>query len=401
MLTALAIIWFFLPERYAVNVPLGLLGPHNWPSVDDPLEKRLHLPDGFTIRLYASELRDARALKLTRTGDLLVSLPRSGTIVLLETDRDNDGYPDSRHQLVSGLNRPHGIDLHDGWLYVAETNAIRRVRFDQQSRVIHGDVETIVTGIPAGGNHWTRSLRFGPDGWMYLSVGSSCNACIETNPWRAAILRFRPDGNDGEIHATGLRNMVGFDWKPDTGELYGVDIGRDFLGNDFPPDELNHIERGSFHGWPYTNGNRVADPDLGHGRQTEIDKSVRPSHEFPAHSTPLSIHFLRSEAFPNGYKDAALVTLHGSWNRTEKQGYEVVSLHFGKDGTISERKFISGFEVEGKVIGRPVDIAESADGTLFISDDFSGSIYAITPENSLTALHLGQKKHQTPSKIQH
>ncbi|MCS5565931.1 MAG: PQQ-dependent sugar dehydrogenase [Methylococcales bacterium] len=386
-LAALGIIWFFLPERYAVNVPLGLLGPRNWPSVDNPLEKRLHVPDGFTIRLYASKLRDARALKLTQTGDLLVSLPRSGTIVLLETDRDNDGYSDGRDQLVTGLNRPHGVDLHDGWLYVAETNAIRRVRFDQQSRMIHGDVETVVTGIPAGGNHWTRSLRFGPDGWMYLSVGSSCNACIETNPWRATILRFRPDGSDGEIYATGLRNTVGFDWKPNTGELYGVDIGRDFLGDDLPPDELNRIERGSFHGWPYVNGNRVADPDLGNSRQTETDKSIRPSHEFRAHSTPLNIHFLQSKTFPNGYKDAALVTLHGSWNRTEKQGYEVVSLHFGKDGTISERKFISGFEIEGNVIGRPVDIAESADGTLFISDDFSGSIYAITHGNGVTELY--------------
>jgi hypothetical protein len=191
------------------------------------------------------------------------------------------------------------------------------------------------------------------------------------------MLRFRTDGSEGEVYATGLRNSVGFDWQPGTGDLYATDNGRDLLGDDFPPCELNRVERGGFYGWPIANDNRVADPDLGAGNEERVEHSIPPAHPFRAHNAPLGIVFLRHPSHGSTWRGAALVALHGSWNRTVKDGYKVVSLHWGKDGSIEERDFAVGFEVEGDVIGRPVDVAEASDGTIYISDDYAGAIYRV------------------------
>jgi glucose/arabinose dehydrogenase len=341
------------------------------------LGERLRLADGFRIGVYASGLGNARALKITSAGDLLVSLPSSGRVMLLERDGDGDGQADGRRELLTGLNRPHGMDIYDGWLYVAETSAIGRVRFNAEQRRITGEIERVVTGLPGGGNHWVRSVRFGPDGWMYVSVGSSCNVCEEGDKRRAALLRFRPDGSGAEIYASGLRNTTAYAWQPGSGALFGGDIGRDFLGDDLPPEELNLIERGKFYGWPYANGERVADPDFGARNPARVLDSVGPRHTFPAHSTPLGLIFLRGERLPADYRGAALVALHGSWNRSKKIGYEVVSLHFTAGG-IAERKFLTGFLRDENVVGRPVDLAEGPDGAIYLSDDYAGSIYRIT-----------------------
>ena len=235
--------------------------------------------------------------------------------------------------------------------------------------------ERVVDGLPSGGNHWSRTVRFGPDGWMYVSVGSSCNVCVESDERRAAMLRFRPDGSDPQIFATGLRNSVGFDWRPGTDDLYATDNGRDLLGDDFPPCELNLVRSGGFYGWPVANGDRVPDPDLGKGQEERIAKSIPPAHAFGAHVAPLGIVFLRHPSLPREWRGAALVAQHGSWNRTHKSGYKVVSLHWGENGAIAERDFLVGFEQNENVIGRPVDVAEGADGTIYVSDDYASSIY--------------------------
>jgi glucose/arabinose dehydrogenase len=333
------------------------------------------MPEGFSVSVYAQGIKNARLLRFTPTGDLLVSQPRRGSVTLLERDADGDGRPDGVRELLSDLNRPHGLDLHGEWLYVAETDAVGRIRFDPATRSVSGAFERVITGLPAGGNHWTRTLRFGPDGWMYVSVGSSCNACIEKDERRATLLRFQPDGSQPEIFARGLRNAVGFDWRPSTGELFGTDNGRDMLGDDLPPCELNRIERGGLYGWPYAYGNKVPDPDLGAGHPDEVRESLAPAHAFGAHTAPLGITFLRGGHWPPAYRGAALVALHGSWNRSEKQGYEVVSLHWGGRGTVTERKFLTGLEIDDDVIGRPVDVAEGPDGAVYISDDYTGRIY--------------------------
>ncbi|MGH8509437.1 MAG: PQQ-dependent sugar dehydrogenase [Gammaproteobacteria bacterium] len=374
---AAILLWLLWPERFTVNMPSAIGRWFRSAPTTDSLRNRIRLPDGFAIAIYASGLTDARMLRFTAAGDLLVSLPRSGRIVLLERDSDADGRPDGRRDLLTGLDRPHGLDLHEGWLYVAETHALGRVRFDEKDRSVSGGFERLAD-LPADGQHWTRSVRLGPDGWLYVSVGSSCNACREADPRRAALLRFRPDGTAGGIYATGLRNTVGFDWRPIKNELYGADNGRDLLGDDFPPCELNRIEHGKFYGWPYANGDKAPDPGLGAGNEDKVRASVSPVHNFGAHTAPLGLSFIHGNSLPPGYQGVALAALHGSWNRTEKAGYEVVSLHFDATGKITERKFATGFEQDEEVIGRPVDVAEGPDGAIYISDDYGGNIYRVT-----------------------
>jgi glucose/arabinose dehydrogenase len=361
---------------------------------------RLRGPAGTGVFVFADGLENARFLRFTPGGDLLVSLPRSGQVVRLEPDRNGDGRSDGRAEVLSGLNRPHGLDLHEGWLYVAETDAVGRIRFDPFTGATSGVFERVVTGLPGGGNHWTRTLRFSPDGWMYVSIGSSCNVCLERDPRRATMMRYRPDGSGGEIFASGLRNSVGFDWRPADGQLYATDNGRDLLGDDFPPCELNLLTRGGFYGWPFANGNRVPDPDFGKGQEARIAASVPPVHGFRAHNAPLGMTFLRAEGGPAAYRGTALVALHGSWNRTRKDGYKVVSLHWGADGTIAERDFLTGFlgSSDDDVIGRPVDVAEAPDGSVYVSDDLAGAVYrvawggggdAVVPPTGATAGPLG------------
>lgn len=366
------------PERFAVNGPMGqiLWGRQIDAPAEEDLGQVLRVPSGFQIELFATEIPNPRMLRLAPSGDLLVSLPRDGAVGLLEADRDGDGRSDGRRLLLTGLLRPHGIDFHGEWLYVAETDAIGRIRFDPASGRVEGSYERVVTTLPGGGNHWSRTLRFGPDGWMYVSVGSSCNVCEERDPRRAAVVRYRPDGSGEEIFATGLRNAVGIDWRPADGGMYVTDNGRDLLGDEFPPCELNRVEAGAFYGWPYANGDRIPDPDLGEGHDAEVSASRPPAFEFPAHNAPLGITFLGDRA-PEGLQGAALVALHGSWNRSRKDGYKVVSLHWREDGSIVSRDFLVGFERDERVIGRPVDVAIDEGGAIYVSDDYASAIYRI------------------------
>jgi glucose/arabinose dehydrogenase/cytochrome c551/c552 len=370
-----------LPDRFVVNAPVRhlIFGQGREAPPEAVVGERLVAPAGARLTRFATGVPNARFLRFTASGDLLVSQPREdGRVTLLRRDRDGDGRSDGREVVISGLNRPHGMDLHDGWLYVAETDAVGRVRFDPASGKASGAFERVVRGLPAGGNHWTRTIRFGPDGLLYVSIGSSCNVCVEGDPRRAAIVRYRPDGGGEEVFATGLRNAVGFDWRPADGQLYATDNGRDLLGDDFPPCELNRVEKGGFYGWPYASGDRVPDPDFGKGREALIAASIPPVHGFRAHNAPLGIAFLRSGRAPAAYRGAAIVALHGSWNRTRKDGYEAVSLHWGADGRIEERDFLTGFlGPDEAVIGRPVDVAEGPDGAVYVSDDYAGTVYRV------------------------
>lgn len=354
-------------------------------GIDAPSQRQVdHLvaAEGFQTSLFADNIPQARILKITPTGDLLVSSPSKGTVFLLQ-DNDGDGHAEVSTALISNLNRPHGIDLYnDGkhdWLYIAETDAVGRIDVDWESGKVFGEYHKLINDLPSGKGHWTRSIRFGSDGWLYLSIGSSCNVCAEKDPRRATIMRFQPDGSQGHIYASGLRNSVGFDWAPWDNNLYATDNGRDLLGDDFPPCELNLIEPDGFYGWPYINGFGILDPDFGQGKDTLLDQSLSPSFGFRAHNAPLGIHFLRHPNRPAHYKKSALVALHGSWNRSTPDGYKVISLHWGEDGTITSKDFLSRFLRNDKqIIGRPVDIEEGPDGSIYISDDYAGVIYRVT-----------------------
>ena len=325
-------------------------------------ERRLHLPVGFHIAIFA-QIPGVRFGTGAPDGRLVVSQMREGRVLAL----DSDGHATP---LASGLRLPHGVAYHNGVLYVAET--ARVVRAPRP-----GEVLTVVPVLPSGGGHFTRTLGFGPDQWMYVSVGSSCNACIEQDPRRAAILRFNPDGSHGEIFATGLRNTVGFAWDPGTGALWAVVNGRDWLGDDLPPDILVKVVRGGFYGWPYCYGNRILDPEL--GRPDRCRQMLLPALEMQAHSAPLGMTFSRGTSFPSRYQGGAFVAFHGSWNRSVPTGYKLVYVPFANGAPAGPAEdFATGWlQSDGTAWGRPVDPIVGSDGRVYLTDDLSGAIYRI------------------------
>jgi glucose/arabinose dehydrogenase len=371
-------VWAFWPANLAVKGPIldFMMGRQVEAPNQQTLQSRFKLPDGFHIGVFASDVTNVRTIRTTSTGDILAASMRPGDIILLHRDEDGDGASDGRTVLASGLNSPHGIALYKGYLYIAENERIVRAWFDADTRTL-GTLETVFEGLPEGGNHRTRAIGFGPDGMLYVTVGSSCNVCIEEQPYRASMLVMNPDGTDARTYATGLRNSVGFDWQPETGALYATDNGRDLLGDDTPHCELNLIEDGADYGWPYAYDDRQLDPDFGPGNKDKVQASKALVHGFGAHRAPLGIRFFTGLNVPKGYQGVALAALHGSWNRSTLAGYKVVSLHFAAGGSVEQRDFLTGFELDEDVIGRPVEMAFGLDGAIYISDDYAGVVYKI------------------------
>ena len=393
-------LWAFWPDTLVVKGPTldFLLGRQVETPSDDLLETRFSVPDGFKLGVFAADVPNARTMAFTEKGDMLVASHRTGQVFLLHGDADGDGVSDGRQVLLTERNVPYGLVLHDGVLYLAESDRITRFPFDTAARTI-GSGTVIYDGMPAGGNHATRTLGLGPDGMLYVTIGSSCNVCIEDHPHRAAMLRMNLDGSDARIFATGLRNTVGFDWQPGTNKLFGTDNGRDLLGDDTPHCELNNIIGGADYGWPYAYDNRVADPDYGPGNEDKVATSMPMAHGFGAHRAPLGIKFITGGGLPLQYDGAALVALHGSWNRSTLAGYKVVSLHFGKDGSIAERDFLTGFEVDEDVIGRPAEITQGPDGAIYISDDYSGTIFKVLYGDGAVGGALAQDTEPRPDPL--
>tara|TARA_R110001599_G_scaffold5987_1_gene29595 strand:- start:3970 stop:5490 length:1521 start_codon:yes stop_codon:yes gene_type:complete len=381
-------------SKLLVNMVFGYGDTLNASAV----KQQLKVADGFQVSLYAKDLGKIRFLKVTDAGDLLVSRPNTGDVLLLEQDRNSDGVPDGQRILLAGLTRPHGLDIADGWLYVAESDGLGKIPFNSATGTVTGEYQRIVSGLGDKGNHWTKTVRASVDGWLYLSSGSTCNVCEEDDPQRASIMRLRSDGSELSVYASGLRNSVGFDWAPWDNSLYATDNGRDLLGDDIPPCELNKIDAGGFYGWPYVNASAL-DPDFGELNPAVAAKNIAPSHEFRAHNAPLGIRFLRHSGVA-GFERTALVALHGSWNRSVPDGYKVVSLHWLADGRIVERDFLSGFLQGENLLGRPVDVAEARDGSIYISDDYSGSIYRVSAgdEKGIGLSAVGLTASKAPEK---
>ena len=327
----------------------------------------------YILKPYITNLKNPRFMAITPIGDLILAEPYEGKLLLIPYNK-----PEQSKLLLSGLNKPHSMDIYKNYLYVAEENAIGRIPFN--SNTTTGNYQQIIN-LPDDGGHWTRTIKFDSKGYGYVSIGSSCNVCIEKSLLRAAISRFKPEDKQLAVFATGLRNAVGFDWDL-SGKLYATENGRDFLGDNFPPDELNVIEENQFYGWPYANGQRVPDPDYGPGQEAKIQQSKVPVFEFGAHNAPLGLTFVKNPNSPLYHK--ALVALHGSWNSSVKVGYKVVILSF-ENNKITQEDFITGFEKQGKVVGRPVQIVEGKNDEFYLSDDYNGIIYKI---------ELATKPHQ-------
>ncbi|NOQ16769.1 MAG: sorbosone dehydrogenase family protein [Methyloprofundus sp.] len=339
--------------------------------------EKLKLPEGFTITLFADNVPNARALALGNDGTIFVGSRNNGSVYALQ-DIDKDGKADQRYIIATGLNFPNGVAYKEGALYVAEINRI--IRFDNIDQQLQNPPKPAIVydKFPNKKHHGWKYLRFGPDNRLYTAVGAPCNICDPEEKIFTTLVRLKPDGTDMEILARGIRNTVGFDWQPETNFLYFTENGRDHLGDDTPPDELNKwTQKGQHFGYPYCHGVGIPDPEYGQGKDCKT--YTKPEWKFKAHMAPLGIRFYRGQQFPKSYHQQLFVAQHGSWNRSTPHGYRIALLKFNQGKVVSEQVFAQGWlGKDGKAIGRPVDILELTDGSLLVSDDLAGVIYKIT-----------------------
>jgi len=337
---------------------------------------KLHAPPGFTISLYASDLPNVRSLALGDNGVVFAGSGVSGKVYALQ-DKDNDGRAETRDVIAEGLTMPNGVAFSQGTLYVAEISRI--VRFDAILQHLKKPPKpvTVYDKLPTDKHHGWKYLRIGPDGKLYTAVGAPCNICEPDKPIYASLVRVNTDGSDFEIIARGIRNTVGFDWQPGTDTLFFSDNGRDYLGEDLPPEELNRwSQTGEHFGYPYCHGGEVIDSEYGNGKNCA--DYTPPAWKFKAHVAPLGIRFYRGTQFPAHYHNQLFVAQHGSWNRSEPDGYRVALVSFKDGKAVSEEVFIDGWLTRDEtVLGRPVDLLTLPDGSLLISDDHLGVIYRV------------------------
>jgi glucose/arabinose dehydrogenase len=342
-------------------------------NAGDPVPFPLKLADGLAISVFAKDLDKPRDLEFSPRGTLLVSVPADGKIFALP-DRNGDGKADEVKAILTGLRRPHGLAFQNGKLFVAEETRVVRYRWDEENLIV--TQEKVLFALPRGDRHFTRTIAFDKQGRMFISIGSSCDVCFEKHEFLASVIVSDADGNNPRLWARGLRNAVFITTHPKTSDLWGTEMGRDWLGDNLPPDEVNIIRDGKDYGWPLCYGNRVQDIRFRSGANPCGD-TESPVYEIGAHSAPLGLAFIASPQFPDDWQDDLLVALHGSWNRSIPVGYKIIRLRARGDIIEGEEDFLTGFLQGAEALGRPVDLAFSAQGTLFISDDKSGMIYRI------------------------
>ncbi len=348
--------------------------PVNLPQA--AFDGRLKVPEGFQVELFA-KVPGVRLMALGPDGAVYASQPREGQVIRL-LDADGDGTAESQTVAVSGMNRPHGLAFHGGWLYIAAGDGVFRVQLDA-SGVARGMPERLNT-YSAGGNHWSRTVIFGHDSAMYVSIGSTCNVCDERAPDRATVMRYDANGSGGRIFASGLRNAVGLAVNPTTGAIWAAQNERDDLPPDhqnLPPEEINILRDGASYGWPYCYGDRVPNPE--YNDSAKCARTVAPALKMQAHSAPLGITFLdRATRLPAEYRGDALVAFHGSWNRNVPTGAKVVRIRVQNGRPVGYEDFIVGWQDENGVRwGRPVDVMVYKDGSVLVSDDAAGQIYRV------------------------
>lgn len=410
------------------NVPETTNPPVAKPDIDDNKDGLgfLSVPEGFKISIAAEDLDNPRVILFDTKGRMLVSETKVGRVSVLE-DKDKDGVFESKFSLIENLKSPHGLDLFDAglttYLYIAETHQVARYPYNINTGRLTNIVGENIATLPPDGQHVTRTILFGSN-WrdrdlvkgsfpiggfyskvkLYISVGSSCDVCEETTWKRAAILESDPEGTFTGEYAGGLRNSVFMTLHPETQEIWATEMGRDDLGDNLPPDEVNIIKvAGKEHefgarrfGWPFCYGNKVKDTTFNPEKFERIDiptdcsETDAPVIELPAHSAPLGLTFITSDlpagGWPNRWKNDLLVAYHGSWNRNEPTGYKIIRFKVDKNGKVSESDdFITGWlsENKKKIYGRPVDLKFGPDGNLYISDDAAGIIYKLESKEEI------------------
>jgi glucose/arabinose dehydrogenase len=343
----------------------------SWPGCAAALS--LQVPAGFHVGLWA-KVPNARSLALGGDGTVFVGTRRDGRVFALR-DRDGDGRADKRWTLMQGRNMPNGVAFRNGALYVAESGAVWRL--DGIEQQLQSPPEPVlVRRLTAYDHHGWRYIAFGPDDRLYVSLGAPCNIC-DPGPF-GAIWSMRPDGSDFRPYARGVRNSVGLTFHPQTGELWFTDNGRDWLGDDLPPDELNHAPQPGMHfGYPYCHGGDIPDPDF--GQQRACREFTPPVQRLGPHVASLGLRFYDGTQFPAGFRGQLLLAEHGSWNRSTPIGYRVSLVRLEAGRAVSYRPFVSGWlDADGGVHGRPVDLLVLPDGSVLISDDAAGRIYRLS-----------------------
>jgi glucose/arabinose dehydrogenase len=343
-----------------------------------PIEK-IQLPPGFKISLYAVNIPNARGMALGRNGTVFVGSRAAGNVYAI-TDNPNDPNSKKVFTIAQDLQLPVGVAFKDGALYVSAVSQI--LRFDDIENNLANPPEPIIVNdsFPKKKHHGWKFIAFGPDELLYVPVGAPCNNCLSDDPRFASIMRMKPDGKDLEIFAHGVRNTVGFDWHPDTKELWFTDNGRDWLGENSPPDELNHAPRKDMHfGYPFCHGQAISDPE--YGKQRNCDGFTPSEVQLGPHVAALGMRFYTGTMFPEQYKGKIFIAEHGSWNRLTPIGYRI-TLVDPENTQESYEIFAQGWLQGRSAWGRPVDILNLPDGSLLVSDDAAGVIYRITYESN-------------------
>jgi len=338
----------------------------------------LKAPEGFKVSVFASDVTNARLMAISPDGVLYVARQSKGDVVALP-DLDKDGRADKMEIVASGMTRPHSVAFHKGYLFIATNPAVFRLKY--AAGKTDGTPEKVVDLPVSTTPHWTRTIGFGPDGKMYVSIGSSCNLCEDEDARRTTIMQYNPDGSGGQPFAKGLRNAIGFDWHPQTRAMWADDMGQDRLGEEKPPDEINLIEAGKHYGWPYFIDKNEPNPDLKEPKGSlKPEQATPPALALEPHASPIDLRFYKGNKFPPAYRNALFVALHGSSAnaRKVKIGYKVVRVVMKNGRATGLEDFVTGWLNGDQVLGRPAGLITGADGALYISDDNKGFIYRVT-----------------------
>ncbi len=348
-------------------VPLSLAAELDLDKID--------LPKGFVIDEYAT-VPNARSLALGEQGVVFVSNRRASSIYAVVPHGDANPQV---IEIIKGLNMPNGIAYRNGNLYVAEVSRILRYR-NVMSQLTHMPVPEILDiELPDETHHGWRYIGFGPDGLLYVAIGAPCNICDRGSEGFAQIWRMKADGSGKEMFAEGIRNSVGFTWHPETRDLWFTDNGRDMMGDDLPPGELNTApEQGMHFGYPYCHGGDIPDPEFGQG--INCDDFEPPAQKLGPHVAPLGLKFYTGDMFPEEYRGQIFIAEHGSWNRSRKIGYRITLVELENGKPVSYEVFADGWMRRDHVYGRPVDLLVLPDGSLLVSDDHGGKLFRISYE---------------------
>lgn len=336
----------------------------------------IKLPPGFKLEVYADDVPGARSMAMSTSGVLFVGTRGNGKVyAILDTNKDYKA--DKVITIASGLNTPNGVALKDGDLYVAEISRV--IKYPAIENHLQNPPPPVVVNnsFPDDTHHGWKFIKFGPDGKLYVPVGAPCNICKSEDERYASIMRMNPDGTSLEVYAHGIRNTVGFDWSPVDNALWFTDNGRDMLGENVPPDELNRAtDKGMNFGYPYMHGKDIRDPEYGQG--VDLSQFTKPVQELGPHVAALGMEFYTGNMFPEKYKNSIFIAEHGSWNRSKKIGYRVTFVKLDGNNPVSYEPFATGWLQGESVSGRPVDVEQMNDGSLLVSDDYAGVIYRIS-----------------------